>query len=118
MVQFNDTLDANTTFVNGSLHASPLAFNDTYAWVGNTTLDSAARSLPSLFANDVAPLSETAGQHYGQIRAALETRGQTIGNNDLWIAAHARAEGWILVTNNEREFKRVKGLQVENWVRA
>ena len=66
----------------------------------------------------VAPLSETAGQHYGQIRAALETRGQTIGNNDLWIAAHARAEGWILVTNNEREFKRVKGLQVENWVRA
>ena len=66
----------------------------------------------------VAPLSETAGQHYGQIRAALEVRGQPIGNNDLWIAAHARAEGWILVTNNEREFKRVKGLQVENWVRA
>ena len=64
----------------------------------------------------VAPLTETAGEHYGQIRATLETRGQIIGNNDLWIAAHARAEGWILVTNNESEFKRVEGLQLENWV--
>lgn len=64
----------------------------------------------------VAPLTVTAGEHYGQIRAALETRGQIIGNNDLWIAAHARAEGWILVTNNESEFKRVEGLQLENWV--
>ncbi len=66
----------------------------------------------------VAPLTETAGQHYGQIRATLETSGTPIGNNDLWIAAHARAEGWILVTDNEREFKRVEGLQVENWVDA
>lgn len=64
---------------------------------------------------DVAPLSEAVAQHYGQIRAALEKIGQTIGNNDLWIAAHARAESWILVTNNEREFARVEGLQVENW---
>lgn len=64
----------------------------------------------------VAPLTETVGEHYGQIRAALETRSQIIGNNDLWIAAHARAEGWILVTNNESEFKRVEGLQLENWV--
>jgi tRNA(fMet)-specific endonuclease VapC len=65
----------------------------------------------------VAPLTEPAGQHYGQIRAALERAGQPIGNNDLWIAAHARAEGWILVTNNEREFSRVEGLAVENWTR-
>jgi len=63
----------------------------------------------------VVQLGETTGQHYGQIRAALERGGQTIGNNDLWIAAHARAEAWILVTNNEREFVRVEGLQVENW---
>jgi len=64
----------------------------------------------------IAPLTEAAGEHYGQIRAALQSRGETIGNNDLWLAAHARAEGWILVTNNEREFVRVEGLQVENWV--
>ena len=64
----------------------------------------------------VAALPEAAGEHYGQIRAALQMSGQPIGNNDLWIAAHARAEGYILVTNKEREFARVPGLQVENWV--
>ena len=63
----------------------------------------------------VTPLTGDAGRHYGQIRSALERNGQTIGNNDLWIAAHARAEGWVLVTNNEREFRRVDGLTVENW---
>lgn len=64
----------------------------------------------------IAPLTETVGEHYGQIRAALARSGQIIGNNDLWIAAQARAEGWILVSNNEREFSRVEGLHVENWV--
>lgn len=64
----------------------------------------------------VAALPESAGEHYGQIRAELQRLGQPIGNNDLWLSAHARAEGWILVTNNEREFLRVAGLQVENWV--
>jgi tRNA(fMet)-specific endonuclease VapC len=62
-------------------------------------------------------LPEAAGEHYGQIRAFLQKGGAMIGNNDLWPAAHARAEGWILVTNNEREFSRVEGLAVENWMR-
>ncbi|MDM0030695.1 type II toxin-antitoxin system VapC family toxin [Variovorax sp. J22P271] len=66
----------------------------------------------------IAPLTEAASQHYGEIRSHLERIGQPIGNNDLWIAAHARAEGWVLVTNNEREFRRVEGLSVENWVTA
>jgi len=66
----------------------------------------------------IAPLTEAASQHYGEIRSRLERIGQPIGNNDLWIAAHARAEGWVLVTNNEREFRRVEGLSVENWVTA
>lgn len=64
----------------------------------------------------VYALPEIAGEHYGQIRADLNRIGQPIGNNDLWLAAHARAAGWILVTNNEQEFIRVPGLQVENWV--
>lgn len=64
----------------------------------------------------VEPLTEAVGQHYGQIRSTLERKGQPMGNNDLWIAAHARAEGWVLVTNNEREFSRVEDLAVENWV--
>lgn len=56
-----------------------------------------------------------AGQ-YGDIRANLERKGTPIGVNDLHIAAHARSRGLILVTNNLREFERVEGLRVENWV--
>ena len=61
-------------------------------------------------------LMATGARHYGDIRATLQKQGLPIGNNDLWLAAHARAEDWILVTNNTREFTRVPGLQVENWV--
>lgn len=64
---------------------------------------------------DVLPYGAKAAQHYGSIRAALEVRGQTIGVNDLHIAAHARSEGLVLVSNNLREFERVDGLQFENW---
>lgn len=63
----------------------------------------------------VLPLPEQAGTEYGRLRAELERRGTPIGNNDLWIAAHARVEGLILVTNNEKEFRRIKDLKVENW---
>jgi len=45
----------------------------------------------------------------------LETKGEMIGNNDLWIAAHAVAAGLTLVTNNEREFRRVHDLKIQNW---
>jgi tRNA(fMet)-specific endonuclease VapC len=64
----------------------------------------------------VLPLPGIAGEHYGQIRASLQRAGQPIGNNDLWLAAHARAEGLVMVTHNLREFARVDGLSVENWV--
>jgi len=63
----------------------------------------------------VLDLPDTTAEAYGRIRAELERAGQMIGNNDLWIAAHARAAGLTLVTNNEREFRRVRGLKVENW---
>jgi tRNA(fMet)-specific endonuclease VapC len=52
---------------------------------------------------------------YGEIRTALEARGEMIGGNDLWIAAHAKSAGITLVTNNEREFLRVSGLKLQNW---
>lgn len=61
-------------------------------------------------------LPMAAAEHYGQVRAVLQRQGQPIGNNDLWLAAHALAEDWILVTNNTREFSRVPGLRLENWV--
>ena len=63
----------------------------------------------------VLALPETAAESYGTIRAELESKGEMIGNNDLWIAAHAKAAGLVLVTNNEREFRRVRGLKVQNW---
>jgi tRNA(fMet)-specific endonuclease VapC len=65
---------------------------------------------------EVLPYDAKASQHYGQIKAALEKKGQIIGENDIHIAAHAISHGFILVSNNVREFKRVPNLAVENWV--
>jgi tRNA(fMet)-specific endonuclease VapC len=65
----------------------------------------------------VLPLPEDAATEYGSIRALLEKRGEMIGGNDLWIAAHAKASGLIVVTNNDDEFDRVPGLKVQNWVK-
>ena len=63
----------------------------------------------------VLPMPWEAAATYGEIRAALEMQGQLIGGNDLWTAAHAKAAGLILVSNNEREFKRISGLKLQNW---
>ena len=61
-------------------------------------------------------LPEDIGVHYGRIRAHLESAGEVIGPNDLLIAAHACAADLTIVTGNEREFRRVPGLRVENWL--
>ncbi len=66
---------------------------------------------------EVVPLDEAVARHYARIREHLERGGTPIGPNDLLIAAHAAALDAILVTDNEREFGRVPGLQVENWLR-
>jgi len=63
----------------------------------------------------ILPLPKSAGESYGEIRAELDSSGEMIGNDDLWIAAHALASGLTLVTNNEKEFRRVRGLKVQNW---
>jgi tRNA(fMet)-specific endonuclease VapC len=60
-------------------------------------------------------LPESAAEMYGTIRAELESKGEMIDNNDLWIAAHAVAAGLTLVTNNEKEFRRVRGLKIQDW---
>jgi len=64
----------------------------------------------------VLPIPESTGDTYGAIRALLESKGTPIVNNDLWIAAHAKAAALTLVTNNEREFQRVPGLKIQKWV--
>jgi tRNA(fMet)-specific endonuclease VapC len=72
----------------------------------------------ALFAAPLTILSydPTAFPYYGEIRCHLERQGTPIGALDLLIAAQALSEGCILVTNNEREFRRVPGLKIENWV--
>ncbi|KAB7597623.1 type II toxin-antitoxin system VapC family toxin [Verminephrobacter eiseniae] len=64
----------------------------------------------------VLPLDIPAAAGYGGIRAALEAAGQSIGMNDLLIAAHACALGLTLVTDDTREFSRIRDLKVENWL--
>jgi tRNA(fMet)-specific endonuclease VapC len=60
--------------------------------------------------------SQAAARHYAEIRADLNKKGSMIGTNDLMIAAHARSLAAVVVTNNTKDFGRVKGLEVENWM--
>ena len=64
---------------------------------------------------EVAKFDDKAARVYGELRGKLEAKGQLIGSMDLLIAAHALSLGVRIATNNEREFKRVPGLRVENW---
>ncbi len=64
---------------------------------------------------EVLAFPEEAAEHYADIRADLKRRGEMIGANDLFIGAHARCLGLVLVTNNTGEFRRVQGLELENW---
>jgi tRNA(fMet)-specific endonuclease VapC len=66
----------------------------------------------------VLEFHDDAAVHYARIRADLKKRGQMIGANDLFVAAHARSLGLPLVTNNTSEFNRIKGLALENWTLA
>ena len=63
----------------------------------------------------VLPFGAAAASEYGAIRTHLQSKGTPIGPLDMLIAAHARAEDMVLVTNNVREFERVPKLEVENW---
>lgn len=64
----------------------------------------------------VLAMEKPVSEHYADIRADLAAKGSPIGNNDLWIAAHARSLNTTLVSNNIKEFERVVGLKLENWV--
>lgn len=83
--------------------------------VGNAAFSARIAQVIELF--PVLPLEAAADRAYAQIRASLEKMGKPIGANDLWIAAHALSLGLVLVTDNVREFERVKGLKIENWLR-
>ena len=65
---------------------------------------------------EIISYDESAANCYGKIRSQLEKQGNIIGPLDMLIAAHALSENLTLITNNQKEFKRVKSLVVENWV--
>lgn len=65
---------------------------------------------------ETMPFDVSAATHFGQLRAELHSPGEPIGPYDMMIAGHARALGLVLVTNNLKEFQRVPGLRVENWL--
>ena len=64
---------------------------------------------------EVLPYDEAASKCYGEIRSKLEKQGLTIGPLDLLIAAHALSQDLVLITNNEKEFKRIEALKIANW---
>ncbi len=64
----------------------------------------------------ILPYDEDASKYYGEIRSQLESKGLIIGPLDLLIAAHALSQDLVLITNNEKEFKRIPLLKIENWV--
>ena len=66
---------------------------------------------------EIRAYDDAAAQHYGEIRAYLEEQGTPIGSLDLLIAAHALSLKSILITNNEKEFKRVANLKIKNWAK-
>jgi tRNA(fMet)-specific endonuclease VapC len=66
----------------------------------------------------IVPVTKEDAEEYGKLRGQLAAKGTPIGPNDMWLAAQAKSEGLILVTNNEREFRRVSSLKIENWTTA
>lgn len=101
----------------GEVVMSAITYGELYYGASKSRQSSAAFSQLQLSVCDVPvlPVDLEAAKVYGEVRSILEKKGQLIGNNDLWIGAHALALGVILATNNEREFRRIPRLAVENW---
>lgn len=102
----------------GEICISSISVSELYYGVRKSQM--VERNLQAL-ALFLAPLNivdydEKAAIEYGKIRSALESSGKTIGSLDMLIAAHAKSMGVTLVTNNSKEFERVHGLKLENWV--
>ena len=101
----------------GSTVMSIITSGELYFGVAKSERPKEALKAVDLLLDRIPPLTMEldVAHRYAVLRLELEPRGQGIGSNDLWIAAHALSAKLILVTNNEREFRRVPGLKIENW---
>ena len=113
-----EVLSRFESLAEGDLVMSVITYGELLYGAERST--SAAQALATIdqltVAIPVLRMEPEVAAHYGSIRASLAAAGTPIGNNDLWIAAHARAARLTVVTNDESEFRRVPGLKVENWV--
>jgi tRNA(fMet)-specific endonuclease VapC len=103
----------------GQLVMSAITYGELYYGASKSSQQAKALAQLQELVQDipVEELDSRASEAYGEIRATLEKEGRLIGNNDLWIGAHALALNLTLATNNEREFKRIPGLLLENWTK-
>jgi len=103
----------------GQLVMSAITYGELYYGASKSSQQAKALAQLQELVQDipVEELDSRASEAYGEIRATLEKEGRLIGNNDLWIGAHASALNLTLATNNEREFKRIPGLLLENWTK-
>jgi tRNA(fMet)-specific endonuclease VapC len=103
----------------GQLAMSAITYGELYYGASKSSQQAKALAQLQELVQDipVEELDSIASEAYGEIRATLEKEGRLIGNNDLWIGAHALALNLTLATNNEREFKRIPGLLLENWTK-
>lgn len=105
------TVSKNNRIILSSIVASELLYGAYKN--GNTKLIDTVRTFIDFF--EVLPFDLNAAEEYGKIRAYLEKKGKIIGAYDLQIAAHALSLNAILVTNNTKEFSRIKYLKIEDW---
>lgn len=117
----NKPPEVYTYFANlevGQVGMSIITFGE--LWYGAQKSQQSERSIQKLMELTrlipIVNLNRETARYFGVIRTKLERNGTPIGNNDLWIAAHALESDLVLVTNNTREFERVPNLKIENWV--
>lgn len=110
-------LERFKTIEMNQLHISVITYAELLFGVEHSSSRKINKEIVDDFVKHLSILSwdEIAAEHYGSIRANLQSEGKIIGAMDLMIAAHARSQKMVVVTNNDKHFKRVPKLKVENW---
>lgn len=116
-IAYFDKLDKLQTKMRGKIAISAIVLAELQYGIANSQHKlQNQNSLSTLLTNlDVLPYTDKSAYYYGGIRAELKKKGCVIGSNDLFIASHAVAEDATLITNNTKEFQRIKDLKILHW---